>query len=104
MSDEYVQITKIKAVENPELPTPDIEDFTPGAINSGMSIPIEYTCVGLLQNDVEIGEPVIMARHTRNGVKALGIFMTSLVTEIEPADNGLVFYTQNSVYKLEWLD
>lgn len=38
MSDEYVQITKMKAVENPEFPTPDIEDFTPGAINSGMSI------------------------------------------------------------------
>lgn len=30
-----------------------------------------------------------MARHTRNGVKALGIFMTSLVTEIEPADFNL---------------
>ena len=67
--------------------------------NENFSLPIEYTIEGNLIGEMEIGEPVTVARDTRNGVKVTGIFTTSPVQEIK----GHTFKTRNSVYNFKFL-
>lgn len=98
-----VKIQKLSAVDNPEFPTPSKEHFVDGEAHHGVSIPVEYTITGVMRNDLEVGQSLMVARDTRNGVEAIGIFYTSVVTSIEPFNGGLFFSTQNSKYRLEWL-
>lgn len=102
--NEYVRITKISAEEKPYAPTPDMSDYKAGEQNSGVSLPVKYTLTGYLRNDVEVGERLVVARDTRNGVKMQGIFSTSPVQDIELFPGGMLFHTENSVYRLEWID
>jgi hypothetical protein len=96
----FVEITKIKAVELPKYRTSNWAEYKPGEVNEGVSIPVEYTMKGVLLIDVVVGEPIIMERHERNGVKVYGVLVTSHVTKIE--DN--LVYTDNSVYKVTVVD
>lgn len=94
-----VKITKIATVESPQVPTPEFNNFVPGIDNDGVSLPIDYTVEGYLQNDVEIGKSVIMLRTKRNGVECPGLFTTSEVREL----TSYGFNTLNSKYAIETL-
>jgi len=94
-----VKITKIATVEDAQVPTPEFNNFTPGIDNVGVSLPIDYTVEGYLQNDVEIGKPVIMLRTKRNNVECQGLFTTSEVREL----TSYGFNTLNSKYAIETL-
>lgn len=96
----FVEVTKIKAVELPKYRTPNWAEYKPGEINDNISIPVEYTMKGVLMIDVVVGQPIVMERHERNGVKVYGVLTTSPVTKIE---DDLV-YTDNSVYKVSVVD
>jgi len=102
--NEYVKISKVAAEENAYRPTPEMSDFQPGHENPGVSLPVSYTITGWLHNDIEVGRSLYVKRDTRNGVVMPGIFNTSPVKEIEPFPGGLLFHTENSVYRLEWID
>ena len=96
---KYVKLTKISAVENPEVKTPSFDEYDRKRdTNEKMSLPVEYTVEGYLTDDIEVGEHVVVQRVLRNGLKCFGMMTTSLVTEI--TDNG--FKTLNSIYKLEF--
>ena len=100
-----IQLKKVSEADNPKVPTPSNKDFVPGEDNGNVSVPIEYTITGILQEDVEVGKPMIILRHTRNGVESFGIMVTSVVTDIVNLDeNGMMIYTNNSVYDLEWIE
>lgn len=101
--EEYVKVTKVSEVEHAKHPTPNMSDYEPGEPNYGVSLPSDYTVTGWLHNDVEVGKRVIIRRDTRNGLKISGVMNTSPVTKIELSDEGMVFHTLNSIYRLEWL-
>ena len=63
------------------------------------SLPLEYTIEGELVGTIMEGNPVVVVRDTRNGVKALGMFNTSTVTKVTKNQ----FFTQNSVYNYKFL-
>jgi len=63
------------------------------------SLPLEYTIEGELVGEILEGEPVVVVRDIRNGVKALGMFNTSPVTKVTKNR----FHTQNSVYNYKFL-
>lgn len=103
MESLYIQISKLRATDNPEFPTSNVKDFIHGAINPGVSLPAEYTATGILQREVEVGKGLFMIRDSRNGAPSLGILQTSPVTDIFPITDGLIIHTANSVYELKWL-
>lgn len=77
------------------LPARDAQDHIPGqAQPETFSLPIDYTAEGELLHGIRVGEPVIIARDYRNGIKATGMMQTSPVTEV--TEN--TFKTKNSVY------
>lgn len=91
-----IKIEKLKAVDNPLAPTPDKEDYLPGQDNGKVSLPCEYWAIGVLENDIEIGKPLVMFRSNRNGVATPGLFHTSYVTKLV----GDRMHTENSVYRV----
>jgi len=95
-----IRIEKIAEAQG-GLPANDRQLHIDGQEQDGnVSLPLEYTIEGNLIGEMEIGEPVIVARDTRNGVKVSGMFTTSPVQEI----NGRTFKTRNSVYHFKFLE
>jgi len=95
-----VKITKLGAVENPVVPTPNFNQYKPGEDNGDVSLPTEYWLEGYLLNEPTVGSSVLVQRTSRNGVECSGSFFTSKVTEI--TDYG--FKTQNSIYRVDVLE
>lgn len=99
MSSMRIRISKRLAVQG-GLPPRDFEDHIPGHVQpAGFSLPIDYTIEGELVGSITVGEPVVVNRDTRNGVKSEGRFQTSTVTQVTKH----TFQTQNSVYDFEIL-
>ena len=100
-----VRIIKQAAVEDPDVRTPNSDEYIPGGgiANSGISLPVDYTMEGRLDMEIEVGKRVEMIRTKRNDVEMTGVFSSSPVTKIIPKDGGLEFHTLNSIYHLEWL-
>lgn len=99
-----IRLIKLGAVENPVAPTPDVEEYMYGDRNHGLSVPVDYTIEGYLFQDVEVDKPLLIRRTMRNGVYMPGFLTTSYIKSILPTENGLVLKTENSVYRLEWLN
>jgi hypothetical protein len=94
-----IKITKIKAVENARHASASMADYEFGQDNMGLSLPIDYYVEGYLKREIKVGQSVIVERISRNGIKSLGIFSTSEVTEV--FEGG--FKTLNSVYKFDYI-
>ena len=97
---KHIRLTKIKASENPEYPTPHWNAYKCGIVNEFTSIPIDYWVEGYLINPLKVGEPAMIQRTVRNGVEVSGFMTTSEIIEI----NGDIFETLNSIYKIEYLE
>ena len=94
-----IRIKKHAAVEGGAPPAP-IDHHIPGQSSAeGYSIPIDYCVEGELLREIKKGVPVLVNRDTRNGIKAPGLFHTSVVTFVSKTQ----FKTLNSVYDYELL-
>ena len=94
-----IRIQKRAAVTG-GLPARDMADHIPGQSQpETFSLPIDYTVEGEAKMLPKVGIPFAMLRDTRNGVKAIGEFMTTVVTEVTDTS----FRTQNSVYDYQVL-
>lgn len=89
-----VQLQKITHLDEACYSNEDANNSPDGQKSDG--IPEGYILRGELLSDIVIGDPIIMLRHNRNGVDALGITQTTLVTEIV----GEFVKTNNSTYKV----
>ena len=98
---DHIKVTKMAAVKDAEFPTPDPKDYTPGVINEGVSLPIEYEMEGVLSEEIETMQSLKMARSKRNGVQAVGFLITSPITSVLHAEVYLQLTTLNSVYRVE---
>jgi len=92
-----IKLSKVSAVKQPVVPTPDSKDYIFGTINDNVSLPLDYWVEGYLMNEVVLGQAVLVNRTNRNGVECSGVLQTSEVTKITKKG----FNTQNSVYVLE---
>lgn len=95
-----VRIKKLAAVDNPNYPTPRIDEYIPGENNGIISLPVEYEIKGEILNPPTIGFSLNILRNERNGVVCDGLMCTSKITKIEEGK----FYTQNSIYEIEYLE
>lgn len=99
--NDYVKVEKIGAVDDPEFRTPDWDEFTPGAINDDMSLPVEYTCTGVVAQPPEEGKCFFIWRDTRNGVEVPGYLQTSRIAKVTSVNEVEVLVeTQNSKYRV----
>lgn len=96
----FVRIRKLAAVKNPDVETPEWDEYNVGQVQkeSG-SIPIEYEVKGFLMSELQVGRHLNILRTERNGEKVSGVMITSKVTKV--TDSG--FETCNSVYEMEYL-
>jgi hypothetical protein len=94
-----IKLTKLSAVPNPVAPTPSVENYTPGLIHEGVSLPNEYWIIGTLLRAIQVGEAIEVDRTNRNGIEVHGYFQSTPVTEIK--DN--LIRTRNSEYLIEYL-
>jgi len=94
-----IKITKRAEVVG-GLPAADKNAYIAGSGGvEGCSIPVDYWITGNLIGVIQVGNPVNVARDSRNGVKCEGWFQTSPVIEVTRE----TFLTQNSVYDYEML-
>jgi len=56
------------------------DTFECGSWANTTSLPVDYEIVGILLGPISVGESVRMMRLSRNGVRALGIYRSTLVT------------------------
>lgn len=86
------------------LPPRDAASYIFGEDNGlEVSVPIYYWVEGVLEADVEIGQPIRILRHSRNGIPILGQLVSSPVIEICPRAKEIRIMTANSIYALEIL-
>ncbi len=91
-----VVVKKLSACENPLVKPALWANWKPGRPNSS-SLPVAYELRGRLVRPVEIGEPIVVLRTHRNGVRADGIFTSTAVCSVE---EGSLAITCNSVYQI----
>lgn len=100
-----VKVTKLKAVGDPDVPTPKWEGYVVGQDNGLVSLPVDYTIKGIERYKPEAGKIYSVRRTERNGKKVTGEFTSSLVKSIVTnlENDNLIVTTQNSVYTVEYL-
>lgn len=104
-----IKLTKININPNSEVPhAATVEEYridqergTWGQFFEGKSPPVDYWVIGELVGPIEIGKPVLIDRHNRNGVEIRGTMYTSVVLKIDNHRDAVYITTANSVYKLE---
>src|ERR1035438_5488132 len=92
---KFVTIQKTGITDDPLIASATWDEFKPGGPNT-KSLPEGYTMTGILHNEPQVGQPLMLLRQTRNGVPALGIFTSSVITKIE----GNKIWTLNSIYTI----
>jgi hypothetical protein len=98
-----VRMSKIDIAENPSSPTPSAENYTPGLLNEGVSLPLEYTVEGYLEGPLEKGCSIDIDRRKRNGIEVRGFLHSSPIQEIQATLQGTLVTTANSIYLIEYL-
>lgn len=100
-----VKMTKVGAVEDTNIKTPEWEEYKMGEDNPGYSVPVQYWVTGRLIQDMAFDHGVMILRDTRNGVEVDGIMRTSpIVRMTKKTDKILELETENSVYLIEELE
>lgn len=93
----YVCMTKLGAVENPEMPPGDPTTYPYGRVcETGQSLPADYQLEGWLVIPPAVGRCVEILRCARNGIACPGHYRSTPVTYVR----GDVFHTRNSIYRL----
>jgi hypothetical protein len=99
------KITKIDIAQNPVVPTANKEDYVCGREQDTEVSPfIDYYVIGTLERPIEVGKGIRMLREDRNGVKAFGMFTSSVVKAVKGGNSAgtkWIVETDNSVYRVE---
>jgi hypothetical protein len=95
-----VELTKVRAVLDAEVQPGNWESYPIGSGGADTSLPVDYVLVGTLIEPPRVGGRVRILRFQRNGVDALGLFESTIVTQV--TFDG--FTTCNSVYRMRPLD
>ncbi len=94
-----IELVKVDASPGAEAQPGSWNTYAIGNTNPGVSLPIDYTLIGILLDPLEVGRPVRVLRLSRNGIETLGLYQSSPVVEITSSG----FRTRNSVYHLRFM-
>lgn len=72
-------------------------DWIPGSWDNQGGIPIDYEIEGILLEPIEVHGNLFVARHLRNGVRADGFFVSTMIVELDSPDR---IVTRNSIYSI----
>lgn len=96
------RLTKLAPCEDPLYDSADnIEEYRE---NFDYSPPVDYYVEGVIHDiGLKVGQPLVIIRDNRNGVKCDGIMRTSYIVEISQHEDGIsqILKTQNSIYILK---
>jgi hypothetical protein len=96
------RLTKLAACEDPLVDSAaDIEEYRK---NFDYSPPVDYYVEGVIYDvGPKVGQPFVIIRDNRNGIKCDGIMRTSHIVEISQHEDGVsqILETQNSIYFLK---
>ncbi len=93
-----IRLIKRAASKTPLSPPASWDEWDPAiGYLKHRSLPVDYTLRGRLMMNIEIGECLEILRIERNGIKALGVFRSSPVREI---DEFCRVVTNNSIYEV----
>ncbi len=95
-----VRIIKRGEVQSPVVRAANWSTYVPGSWENRMSLPVDYEMVGYLLEDIIAGSKVRLLRVERNGQTAVGVYISSLVTEVDVVG----YATLNSRYSVECLE
>lgn len=100
---ELVKLTKLGAVGDPLIPTPEWDGWDKDGPNIGFPSGFEVT--GTLDGPLCPGSTVEIQCLTSNGIQVDETFRTSLVTELNQIDDKtLTISTMNSVYLMRTME
>ena len=101
MTKKY-RLTKLSPCEDPLFGSADdIEEYRKAF---ELSPPVDYYVEGVIYDvGPKVGQPLVIIRDNRNGVKCSGIMRTSHIVEISQHEDGVsqILETQNSIYILK---
>jgi hypothetical protein len=101
MNQKY-RLTKLAPCEDPLFGSADsIQEYRE---NFDYSPPVDYYVEGVIYDvGPKVGQPLVIIRDNRNGVKCDGIMRTSPLVEISHHEDGIsqILETQNSIYILK---
>ena len=96
------RLTKLAACEDPIFDSADsIEEYRK---DFEFSPPVDYYIEGVIYDvGPKVGQPLVIIRDNRNGVKCDGIMRTSPIVKISQHEDGVsqILETQNSIYILK---
>lgn len=95
------KITKMAEAVYPDFKSAEWKNYALGRDNGEVSLPLDYTLEGSFILDMKVGGTMFVARTSRNGVKAPGQFMSSVITKITEENKIKIVTTRNSVYLVE---
>jgi hypothetical protein len=91
-----IEVTKLRTAPGAYAPSGSWADYPIGSAEPNTSLPVDYSLVGVLIEQIKLGQPASVLRFSRNGVDQLGIFESSPVTALTPDG----FATLNSIYRV----
>lgn len=101
----HVKLSKLNALDDANVVTPDWDQYELGENNPGYSVPTGYFVKGYLARALLPGRPLLVERYERNGERVQGYMETSTVQTVELlSENKIIFATDNSRYCLTFLD
>lgn len=95
-----VRIIKRGEPQSPFVRAAKWSSYVPGSWENTMSLLVDYEMVGYLLEDIVVGSQVRLLRVERNGETAVGMYISSPVTEV----NAVGYATLNSRYSVECLE
>jgi len=95
--EQFVRLEKISASPSPASRSVPWEEWKLGSRENQGSLPISYTLEGRLLTPIQVGHRIEVLRVRRNGIEALGCFLSTPVVAIR---EGNIVETSNSVYRI----
>lgn len=93
-----VKVVKIGESAIPQVKSGDWGNYSLGQVNPNVSIPIEYELEGELVGGINVGDALVVARTSRNGIPAYGVFCTSTIKAVAKSEKSITVETNNSFY------
>lgn len=94
---QRIKLTKVEHINDEFYTKESVAEEQDGARYNG--IPENHCVVGVLNKDIEVGKSLDMLREERNGVKVVGMYITTPIEKIGKT----TIETRSSIYKYEIL-
>ncbi len=92
-----VRLCKLSECGDPLVEASTWDEWNITELNA-KSLPVAYDLRGVLISQIEWGKPIRILRLWRNGIQALGLFVSTFVCDVK---DGNTIETCNSIYRID---